>query len=77
MSRQRFVSFDDQAGEAPLFSFPYDGEAKEVSETALEYLHGKHRHRRTGAMSRLVRMKRFRSRAPVRSLLLPKKHRGK
>jgi succinate-semialdehyde dehydrogenase/glutarate-semialdehyde dehydrogenase len=77
MSRQRFVSFDDQAGEAPLFSFPHDGEAKEVSETALEYLHGKHRHRRTGAMSRLVRMKRFRSRAPVRSLLLPKRHRGK
>jgi hypothetical protein len=77
MSRQRFVSFDGDSAEAPLFSFPYDDEAKEVAETSLEYLHGKHRHRRTGAMSRLVRMKRYRSRSPVRSLLLPKKHRGK
>jgi len=77
MSRQRFVSFDDQPGDAPLFAFPYDEQATEISRGSLEYLHGKSKHRRLGALGRLVRNKRFRSRTPVRWLLLPKKHRGK
>jgi acyl-CoA reductase-like NAD-dependent aldehyde dehydrogenase len=77
MSRQRFVSFDDQPAQAPLFSFPYDAQATEISRDSLEYLHGPSRHRRLGALGRLVRNKRFRARTPVRWLLLPKKQRGK
>jgi hypothetical protein len=77
MSRQRFVSYDDHSAEAPLFAFPYDEEATEIARTSLEYLHGKSKGRRAGALSRLARNKRFRSRTPVRWLLLPKKHRGR
>ena len=77
MSRQRFVSFDNQPAESSVFAFPYDDEAKSVARTALDYLHGAGWLLRLRALARLFLLKRFRSRMPVRFLLLPKKHRGR
>lgn len=77
MSRQRFVSFDDQKTEAPLFSFPYDQEASQIASTSFDYLHGKGRARKLRALLRLLRIKRFRARTPIRWLLTPKKHSGR
>jgi acyl-CoA reductase-like NAD-dependent aldehyde dehydrogenase len=74
MSRQRFASFDDRPAEAPLFSYPYDDEARSIAGDALEYLHGKRRFGRIRALARLLRRRRFRSRAPLRWMLFPKKH---
>lgn len=77
MSRQRFVSYDDQPASAPLAAFPYDDEAEAIARASLDYLHGGGRFRRLWALGRLVRRKRFRSRAHMRWLVLPKKPRGK
>ena len=77
MSRQRFVSFDDAAAEAPLFAYPYDGEAMQLVDHSLEYLHGKGRWRRLRALGRLLRLERFRSRIPVRGFLFTGKRIGR
>jgi succinate-semialdehyde dehydrogenase/glutarate-semialdehyde dehydrogenase len=77
MSRQRFVSFDELPAEAPLFSFPYDDEATRLAEAALRFLHARDRHRRIGACLRLLGLRRFRSRVPSWSFLVPKRRRSK
>ena len=73
MSRQRFVSFDPFPAEAPTFAFPYDDEAAVVTRTTLEHLHGKGRFARLEALGRLIGLKRFRLRVPIRSLLFSRK----
>ena len=77
MSRQRFVSFDSLPAESPVFAYPYDDTAVEMAETALDYLHDKRRAGRFRALIRLLRMKRFRDRVPLRSLLGPGRRRGR
>jgi hypothetical protein len=74
MSRQRFVSADDQPTAGPLFSFPYDAEAKQAARTSLDYLHGKGFLARWRGMLRMARLPRMRSRLRLRWLLFPKKH---
>ncbi len=74
MSRQRFVSFDRQHMEAPLFSFPSDVEAASMAQSSLDHLHGKGRFGRLVALGRLLRLKRFRSRVSLRSFLFPGSH---
>lgn len=69
MSRQRFVSFDPAAVEAPLFAFPYDAAAAELAESAVDYLNRGGRLRKLAALWKLARMARFRRRAPLRRLL--------
>lgn len=71
MSRQRFVSLDNKVTKGPLLSFPYDGKALAIARSALELLHGKQRLRRLAALGRLLRIKRFRARVSLRSLLSP------
>jgi len=70
MSRQRFVSFDPCALEAPVFSYPYDDESAAVTQHALEYLHQPRRFARLKALWSLLRTPRFRSRVSVRKLLM-------
>ena len=75
MSRQRFVSFDPvNKNEAPLFAFPYDEVGSGVAKAALDHLHAPGAWRRLVSLIRLVRTKRFRERAPARSVVLAKKH---
>ena len=69
MSRQRFVSFDGAALEAPLAAYPYDETANRILGTVIEQLHGRGRWSRLKALARLLRIKRFRDRVPARSLL--------
>ena len=77
MSRQRFVSFDSLPAESPVFAYPYDDTAVKMAETALDYLHDKRRAGRFMALLRLLLMKRFRDRVPLRSLFGSRKRRGK
>jgi len=74
MSRQRFVSFDPAANDAPLFSFPYDDVGEELAKAALDHLHAPSGWRRLASLGRLLRIKRFRDRVPARSVVLSKKH---
>jgi acyl-CoA reductase-like NAD-dependent aldehyde dehydrogenase len=75
MSRQRFVSFDPvNKNDAPLFAFPYDEVGSGVAKAALDHLHAPSAWRRFSSLLRLVRIKRFRDRAPARSVVLAKKH---
>jgi succinate-semialdehyde dehydrogenase/glutarate-semialdehyde dehydrogenase len=69
MSRQKFVSFDPSECEAPLFSFPYDEEHFEVVEAAVSYLNAGRSWRKLRALLTLLRLRRFRTRTPLRSLL--------
>ena len=69
MSRQRFVSFDGTALEAPLAAYPYDETSNRILTTAIEHLHGRSRWGRLRALVRLLRIKRFRDRVPARSLV--------
>ena len=69
MSRQRFVSFDATPLEAPLAAYPYDDTANQILTAVIDQLHGPGRWRRLRALVRLLRIKRFRDRVPVRSLL--------
>ena len=76
MCRQRFVSWDATTREAPLFAFPYDGEARRMADAALTYLQGRSWFTRLRAFTRLCSMPRFRNRVPARSALLPpRRHR--
>jgi len=77
MSRQRFVSHDPAVTENSAFAYPYDGEAAEILKTSIDYLHGGGVMERMRALFRLVRMKRFRNRVPVRSLLWPSRRQVK
>ena len=63
--------------EAPIFAYPYDAEAEELAETSMEHLHDPSRRSRLQALTRLLRMPRFRNRVPSRSLLFPGKRRIK
>jgi hypothetical protein len=74
MSRQRFVSADDQPASGPLFAYPYDAEAKKAARIAMDYLHGRAFLGRWRGMLRMARVPRLRSRLPLRWLLFPKKH---
>ena len=73
MSRQRFVSLDEAALEAPLFAYPYDEESLLVTREALNHLHGETKLKRGMAWTRLLRSKRFRERVPTRSMIGPKR----
>jgi len=75
MSRQKFVSFDPVNTEGPVFGFPYDEGAEEITHTAVTYLHGPKLFERLGALIRLARTKRFRRRVPLRNILVPGKRR--
>jgi len=75
MSRQKFVSFDESSLEAPVFAFPYDEAASEMTAQAIEYLHGKGRFERLRALGRLLRMDRFRKRIPARKMVSSNKRR--
>ena len=68
MSRQRFVSFDGAPLEAPLAAYPYDETTDQILRHSMEHLHGRGRWSRLRALTRLLRIKRFRNRVPVRSL---------
>ena len=69
MSRQRFVSIDSVPLEAPLAAYPYDETAEDILHTITEQLHGSSRWARLRALTHLLRIKRFRERVSVRSLL--------
>ena len=69
MSRQRFVSFDPAPLEAPLAAYPYDETADRILKNATRHLHSASGLSRWSALSRLLRIPRFRKRVPIRSLL--------
>jgi acyl-CoA reductase-like NAD-dependent aldehyde dehydrogenase len=73
MSRQRFVSFDTAAAEAPVFAYPYDETADRIARASIEHLHGPGRFRRLKAFARLLSTRRFRRRVHTRSVLLARK----
>jgi succinate-semialdehyde dehydrogenase/glutarate-semialdehyde dehydrogenase len=77
MSRQRFVSFDPQPGEAPVFAYPYDADTAVMAKSSVEFLHADGWFQRFGAIVRLWRSKRFRKRLSARRVLLAKKHQVK
>ena len=68
MSRQRFVSFDGAPLEAPLAAYPYDETTDRILRHSIEHLHGRSRWSRLKALTRLLRIKRFRNRVPAHSL---------
>ncbi|NIM01925.1 MAG: aldehyde dehydrogenase family protein [Acidobacteria bacterium] len=69
MSRQRFVSFDANALEAPLGAYPYDETSNRILTAGIKHLHGRGRWARMRALLRLLSIKRFRDRVPSRSLI--------
>lgn len=73
MGRKRFVSFDREPGDAPLFAFPYDEPGQKLARAADAALHGDSRLRRVFGIGRLLRQERFRARVPWRSFLLGRK----
>ena len=73
MSRRRFVSFDAEPAEAPVFAFPYGPAAGRIVQSMIDALHAPSRWTRTFALARLVRAPRFRARVPWRSFLLARK----
>lgn len=77
MCHRRFVSFDPQPAEAPIFSYPYDEDAGTMVRGSLDALHGHRRRRRLGGLARLLRSKRFRARLPWRSFFSAWKRRGR
>lgn len=76
MTRRRFVSYDAEPTEGPLFAYPYDGALNAMARGALDALHGPRRVTRLWGTARLVLQKRFRERVPWRSFLLGRKRRG-
>lgn len=77
MCHRRFVSFDPQPAEAPIFAFPYDDDARMIARGALDALHGQRRRYRLRGLLKLLRSKRFRSRLPWRSFFSAWKRRGR
>ncbi len=75
MSRKKSVSYDYTQREAPVFAFPYDATASRIVLAALRSLHAGGFFRRLKGIVRLMRLKRFRSRVPLRSFLLSYKQR--
>jgi acyl-CoA reductase-like NAD-dependent aldehyde dehydrogenase len=73
MSRQRFVSFDAAAAEAPVFAFPYDDAASTLARASIDYLHSPARLDRLGALFRLLRLRRFRDRLSARGVMAARK----
>jgi acyl-CoA reductase-like NAD-dependent aldehyde dehydrogenase len=71
MSRQRFVSYDPAPADNSVFAYPYDEEAEAVARTALDYLHAGGMAEKLRALARLIGLKRFRQRVPVRSVIAP------
>lgn len=69
MSRQKFVSFDPLPADAPLYAYPYDDEAGALARASLEYLNAGRWGARLSALARLLRVRRFRRRIPVRAFL--------
>jgi acyl-CoA reductase-like NAD-dependent aldehyde dehydrogenase len=73
MSRQRFVSFDPCELDSSFHAYPYDDESAAVTRASLAFLHGAAWLDRLRALWRLGRLKRFRSRVPLKSLLSPRR----
>jgi succinate-semialdehyde dehydrogenase/glutarate-semialdehyde dehydrogenase len=77
MCRQKFASFDPSQAEAPLFGFPYDGQASALARASIQTLHNPRRRRRLGGLLKLIRLKRFRARVPLRCFLPAWKRRSR
>jgi len=73
MSRRRFVSFDAQSLEAPVFAFPYGAAAGRLVASLVDTLHAPARWTRGLALLRLIRSSRFRARVPWRAFLVARK----
>lgn len=73
MCRRRFVSYDAEPCESPLFAFPYDSVATAIARAALDALHATRRWKRAWGSTKLLLQRRFRARVPWSSYLMGRK----